>query len=209
MLLSMYDVEGFILVGGQSSRMGSDKSQLMFGAQTAVERIAAALRALTPIVRLVGNRREHPDFDNIPDTFERWGALGGIHAALGACKAEWAVIVACDLPLVTPALLARLWQFAVEGGDELDALVPIQPDKRPQPLCAFYRRQSCLATAKGLIDRNEHKPRVLLASMRTRWVNFSEISDLPGARDFFLNVNTRDDYERAIQILANPKAGAE
>jgi molybdenum cofactor guanylyltransferase len=200
MLLSMFDVEGFILVGGQSSRMGSDKSQLLFSNRTAVEHIAAALRALTPTVRLVGNRGEHPDFDNIPDTFEGWGALGGIHAALGACTSEWAVIAACDLPLVTPALFARLGRFAL--GDAFDAIVPIQPDERPQPLCAIYRRQSCLAVAASLIGLDEHKPRALLASVRTRWVNFGEISDLPGAQDFFLNVNTRDDYEHAVRILA-------
>jgi len=207
MLLSMFDVEGFILVGGQSSRMGSDKSQLLFGSRTAVEHIAAALRRLTSAVRLVGARGEHPDFDNIPDTFERWGALGGIHAALGSCTSEWAVIAACDLPLVTPALFARLGQFVLEGGDEFDAIVPIQPDERPQPLCAIYRRQACLAVAKSLIDSDEHKPRALLASVRTRWVNFSQISDLPGARDFFLNVNTPDDYERARQILAESRTG--
>ena len=203
----MFDVEGFILVGGQSSRMGSDKSQLLFGARTAVEHIAAALHALTPTVRLVGSRGEHPDFAVIPDTFERWGALGGIHAALGAGTSEWAVIAACDLPLVTPALFARLWQFALQDGETFDAIVPIQPDKRPQPLCAIYRRQSCLAAATSLIGLDEHKPRALLASVRTRWVNFGEISDLPGAQDFFLNVNTRNDYEHAIHILAESKTG--
>ncbi|MDX6305954.1 MAG: molybdenum cofactor guanylyltransferase [Blastocatellia bacterium] len=206
MLLSMFDVEGFILVGGQSTRMGRDKSQLVFGAQTGVDRIAKALRTLTPTVRLVGNRGDHPGFDNIPDTFERWGALGGIHAALEAGKSEWALIAACDLPLVTAALFARLWQFALGGRDAFDAIVPIQPDERPQPLCAIYRRQACLSAASSLIALDEHKPRALLASVRTRWVQFAEISDLPGATDFFLNVNTPNDYEQAASILAQPKS---
>jgi molybdopterin-guanine dinucleotide biosynthesis protein A len=203
MLLSMFDVEGFILVGGQSSRMGRDKSELLFGAQLGVEHIANALRALTPTVRLVGNRGGlHSDFGNIPDSIEGWGALGGIHAALGACNAEWAAIAACDLPLVTPGLFGRLWQYALRDGDGFDAIVPIQPDERPQPLCAIYRRQSCLAAAMTLISQHEHKPRTLLASVRTRWVSFAEISDLPGAQNFFLNVNTPDDYEQATHILA-------
>jgi molybdopterin-guanine dinucleotide biosynthesis protein A len=205
MLSSMFDVEGFILVGGQSSRMGSDKSQLMFGERTGVEHIAAALRVLTPRIKLVGARDQDSsaELQNVPDTYERWGALGGIQAALAAAQHEWALIVACDLPLVTGELFARLWQFAQQRqGETFDAIVPIQPDDRPQPLCAIYRRESCSAAAKQLIGEDEHKPRALLAKVRTRWVTFGELSDLPGAEDFFLNVNTPSDYERAKEILA-------
>jgi molybdopterin-guanine dinucleotide biosynthesis protein A len=206
MLSSMFDVEGFILVGGQSSRMGSDKSQLLFGTQTSVEHIAAALRSLTPKVRLVGARGEQAGLENIPDTFAGWGALGGIHAALAACKSEWAVIAACDLPLVSADLFARLWQFAKQD-DPFDAIVPIQPDGRPQPLCAIYQRESCLAAATRLIAEDEHKPRALLASVRTHWLNFGEISDLPRAQDLFLNVNTPTDYERARRIITESSTG--
>jgi molybdenum cofactor guanylyltransferase len=201
----MLDVEGFILVGGQSSRMGSDKSQLVFGEQTGVERIAAALCPLTTRVRLVGSRvhAEAVDFECVPDTHERWGALGGIHAALVACRAEWAVIVACDLPLVSTPLFSRLFRLTGRTARTgIDATVPIQPDERPQPLCAIYRRESCAEVTKELIAAGEHKPRALLAKVRTRWVEFREVADLPGSEHFFLNVNTPADYEHAKKILA-------
>jgi molybdopterin-guanine dinucleotide biosynthesis protein A len=204
----MFDVEGFILVGGQSSRMGSDKSQLLFGGRTGVEHMAAALRPLTSKVRLVGARSERSGFENVPDTFAGWGALGGIHAAVAACKSEWAVIAACDLPLVSAELFARLWQLANQD-PPFDAIVPIQPDGRPQPLCAIYQRKPCLAAATGLIAQGEHKPRALLASVRTHWLNFDEISDLPGAQNFFLNVNAPNDYERARQIMAESSTGKD
>jgi molybdopterin-guanine dinucleotide biosynthesis protein A len=204
----MLDVEAFILVGGESSRMGSDKSQLAFDGQTGTERIAAALHTLRadvrPNVRLVGShdRRGVSALENVPDTHKRWGALGGIHAALDACRAEWAVIVACDLPLVTSGLFSRLGEFTRQVRPQsFDAIVPIQPDGRPQPLSAFYRRESCLKEAERLITAGEHTPRALLANVLTRWVEFGEISDLPGAEHFFLNVNAPLDYERAKQIL--------
>jgi molybdopterin-guanine dinucleotide biosynthesis protein A len=201
----MFDVEGFILVGGQSSRMGSDKSQLVLGRRTSVEHIDSAIRTLTPTIRVVG-ARNHGQFagiENVPDRHQHWGALGGIYAALNACQAEWAVIVACDLPLISSDLIARLWQFASGAeGEDVDAIVPIQPGERPQPLCAVYRREPCSAVAEQLIAAGEHKPRTLLAQVRTRWVTFSELSDLPGAKDFFLNVNTPDDYRRAKEIMA-------
>jgi len=197
----MLDVEGFILVGGASRRMGSDKAQLMFGAQTGVERIASELKTHTERVRSVGARAEHSGagFENVPDVFESWGALGGIHSALGASQAQWAIIVACDLPLVTSALFARLWQLT---DSSFDAVVPIQADGRPQPLCAIYRRDPAFSESEKLIALDEHTPRALLKRIRTRWVEFREVADLPGAEHFFLNVNTPDDYELAKQIVA-------
>src|SRR5437588_12756552 len=101
MLSSMFDVEGFILVGGQSSGMGSDKSQLMFGQRTGVAHIAAALRVLTPRIKLVGARDQDSsaELQNVPDTYERWGALGGIQAALALAQHGRARIVACGPPL--------------------------------------------------------------------------------------------------------------
>ena len=197
----MLDVEGFILVGGASSRMGSDKAQLKFDGQTGVELIAAALQPNVGTVRLVGSREEArlSPLQNVPDLHERWGALGGIHAALYACQSAWAAIAACDLPLVTDKLFAQLSQFAKEP---FAAVVPLQPDGRQQPLCAFYRRESCLAATDRLIASDEHTPRALLASVPTRWVEFSELADLPNAEHFFLNVNTPADYERAKSILA-------
>ena len=196
----MLDVEGFILVGGASSRMGADKTQLMFGGRTGIQRIAAEMAALTNGVRLVGSRDEAGDsgFENVPDVLDRWGALGGIYSALSACRAISAIVVACDLPLVTMDLFARLWQF---NSDTFDAIVPIQPDGRPQPLCAIYRRAVNSEEAARLIATGEHMPRALLAQVRTRWVEFRELADLPGAEHFFLNVNTPADYELAKQIL--------
>src|SRR5712692_4367127 len=155
----MLDVEGFILVGGASSRMGADKSQLVFDGQTTIELIAEALRSLTTQVRLVGSRDESIKnaFPNLPDLHPSWGPLGGIHTALNACKAEWAAIVACDLPLVTGELFNRLSKFIDESEPRTcDAVVPIQIDARPQPLCALYRKDACLVATEQLIANGEH-----------------------------------------------------
>jgi molybdopterin-guanine dinucleotide biosynthesis protein A len=49
------------------------------------------------------------------------------------------LVLACDMPCVTSAILARLIE-EYEGGD---IVVPVTSDGRPQPLCALYHR-SCL-----------------------------------------------------------------
>jgi molybdopterin-guanine dinucleotide biosynthesis protein A len=47
-----------------------------------------------------------------------------------------------------------------------------------------------------MIESGERKPVALLQSVRTRWVQFAELADLPGAEDFFDNINTPQDYLR-------------
>jgi molybdopterin-guanine dinucleotide biosynthesis protein A len=97
-----------------------------------------------------------------------------------------------------------LWQLK---SDKVDAIVPIQPDGRPQPLCAVYRRDVNYEEVERLIATGEHTPRGLLAQVRTRWVDSQELADLPGAEYFFLNVNTPADYEVAKQILKRRISG--
>jgi len=195
----MFDVEGFILVGGASRRMGRDKALLEFGGRPLLDRIAHELSAVTSAVSLVGARQTHSSFKNVPDVYEQWGALGGIHAALMAAKTDWAAVVACDLPFVTRALFERLVAFV---SNTTDAVVPIQPDGRPQPVCALYRVAACLPEIESLVATGEHTPRALLATVRTRCVEFSEIRDLPGAEHFFFNLNRPGDVEKAHALLS-------
>jgi len=187
-------IEAFILIGGASSRMGSDKAQLKLGSRSFVELIAAALSAISPSIKLVGTTAGVPELIKVPDINPGWGALGGLHTALAACTATWAAVVACDLPFVSSDLFSHLTTLR-EG---FDAVVPVQSDGRQQPLCALYRTEPCLPVAAELIAAGERKPRALLAAVKTRWVSAAELDHLPGAANFFMNVNSPADYERAL-----------
>lgn len=200
---AMFDVEGFILVGGKSRRMGRDKAELSIDGQTLPARIADALRGVTSRVSLVGARTAYVDLKlpNVLDVHQDWGALGGIHAALAASRADWTLVVACDLPFVTRALFERLESLI---SDAFDAVVPIQSDGRPQPVCALYRSATCLPEIEKLIAGGEHMPRTLLANVRSRNVLFAELSDLPGSEQFFFNVNTPADFDKASEST-NPR----
>lgn len=195
----MSEVEGFILAGGASSRMGTDKATLRLSGLTFVERVAAALGSITDSLSVVSSAHAAGELSLpvVPDLFARRGAIGGIHAALKSCRAPWAAIVSCDLPFVTGGLLARLSSLR---GEAFDAVAPLQPDGRQQPLCALYSRDACLKVAEELILAGELRPRALLKRVRTRWVAFEELADLPGSDLFFRNVNTPEDYEQARLI---------
>lgn len=194
----MLEIEGFILVGGASSRMGTNKALLDLGGHSFVERIQRALASITTETRLVGTKlagAAWPQLPSVPDVHVKWGALGGLHAALAACRAKWAAVVACDLPLVAGELFVRLASLR----ENFEAVVPVQADGRWQPLCALYCAQPARERAAELIASGERRPRALLNLINTRRVAFEELSDLRGANRFFTNVNTPDDYANALK----------
>ena len=198
----MDSIQGFIIAGGASSRMGTDKARLVLGGRTFIERIAGELELVVNQVTLVGSPAANErivlngqSLPVVPDIYEKWGALGGLHAALAAAKAKWALVVACDLPFVT----AELFRHLTGLRSDYEIVAPIQPDGRPQPLCACYRTAQCLKNVEHLIKGGERRPMTLLQSLRTRWVPFEEVAALRGAEQFFENVNTPADYVRAQQ----------
>lgn len=193
----MEPIAGYILVGGKSRRMGSDKWRLTLDGRRFVERIADEIEAVASSVTIVGDNAtaEELTLPVVPDIYPEWGALGGVHGALSACQSDWALVVACDFPFVTGALFRRLAGFRTS----FEAVVPVQKDQIPQPLCALYRTVPCLERACQMINSGERKPIALLQSVRTRWVSFSEAADLDGSDHFFDNINTPEDYARVTQ----------
>jgi molybdopterin-guanine dinucleotide biosynthesis protein A len=149
---------------------------------------------------MVVGREADARLPSVPDVFPEWGALGGLHAALSACKREWAIVVACDLPFVTPELFTLLAERRVDH----EAVVPIQEDGRPQPLAALYRVEPCRQRATELIEAGRRRPLDLLEAVKTRWISFAEIRNLDQAQRFFVNINTPADYYEATRSGPDP-----
>jgi len=191
----MSDIEAFILAGGASRRMGADKSQLLIDRQTFTDRIAETLHSLTDSVTIVGRQADDSKLPSVADVYPQWGALGGVHTALTACKREWAIVVACDLPFVTAELFSTLAAARLDH----EAVVPIQSDGRLQPLAALYRVDPCRQRATELIEAGRRRPLDLLEAVKTRWVSFAELTNLKQADRFFVNINTPSDYYEATR----------
>ena len=191
----MLDVEGFILVGGRSSRMGTDKSRLQFGGQTSVERIAAQLRSIISRLSLVGSSRVgfDPDLRVVPDTHQQWGALGGIHAALKTSRSALNLVIAVDLPFVE----IRFLEYLLEQARATTALVTVPRVAGGwQPLCAVYRRE--FATwAEHALQRGRNKIDPLFSEVETRVLEEDELTRSGFSSEMFQNLNTPEDLERA------------
>src|SRR5262249_14030934 len=110
------DSSGFILAGGRSSRMGTDKSLLRFGESTLIESSLSRMRSVTSQVAIVSPRADLAQYAPVVhDVYPNRGPLGGIHAALASSLHEWNFMLAVDMPLVPTELLKKLLVVAQES----------------------------------------------------------------------------------------------
>lgn len=207
---------GIILAGGRSRRMGSDKAWLTLAGRPLALWVLDALRAVTDeqmIVAREAGRLGQFGAQVVVDRMSAPGPLTGLHAGLKASATDLNLVVACDLPLVRPELLA----FLAHGIGPAHAAVPytaLGPPPAPaeyttareaglQPLCAAYRR-ACIGPLEKLL-RSGPLPTVVLTSViKTRilgpdaWGSYD-----PDGRSFF-NINTPADLVAAARLLVEP-----
>ena len=190
-----------ILAGGRATRFGgADKASLRIGGRRIIDRQLEAIAAVRPRiedVRIVAGdaaRYAHLGVRVVPDTIAGAGPLGGLYTALVDAAHARVLVLACDLPFVTTALVERL---AIDSrADEIDAVVP-RSGRGLEPLCAIYRSR-CAAAARACLDRGELKLTAFLAALRVREFDACGPED---ERTLFENVNTPHDYARARGLV--------
>lgn len=108
-----------ILAGGLSTRMGRDKARVKINGVTMLAHIRAV--AMKADIRLTGyaNTRKGELQPRVrvlrKDAVPRCGPLGGLVTALRSTRARAVLFLACDMPLITPLLLRRLFRASADG----------------------------------------------------------------------------------------------
>jgi molybdopterin-guanine dinucleotide biosynthesis protein A len=187
-------VEGAVLVGGASRRMGRDKATLDLDGATLVERVAAALGACVARVRIVCRPDGHRDagFDRIEDRHAERAPLVGICAALRACEASAMVIAACDLPRIEPRIVLALAALVPVGGGP-QIVAPVS-ERGPEPLLAVYR-PSLVPEIEQRIARGELSLQALLLASDTLFVPAGALRAVDPGLLSFRNLNRPEDIE--------------
>ncbi|MCC7073682.1 MAG: molybdenum cofactor guanylyltransferase [Deltaproteobacteria bacterium] len=102
-------VVGALLAGGESRRMGKDKSALVLEGQTLAERALATLAAVSDRQVILGHGRGCPGgVPRLPDAVAGQGPSAGLRALLASGLGDAYLVLPVDMPGVTPAHLQRL-----------------------------------------------------------------------------------------------------
>jgi molybdopterin-guanine dinucleotide biosynthesis protein A len=188
------DVAAFILAGGKSTRMGSDKAFVMLDGRTLLARALDLAQSVTDNVRIVGSAEKFAAFAPVvEDMFRDCGPLGGIHAALRASSTELNLILAVDVPFVSRELLECL--IARARSSNAVATVP-RAGGGWQPLCAVYRREFADA-AEAALSAGRCKIDALFAEVNLQTIEAEELARAGFAPELFRNLNTANDVEAA------------
>lgn len=194
---------GLIIAGGQSTRLGQDKRVLP--TPSGLSQLDLTIRQLSTIVDDLVLALREPDHGTpirpvtvVFDEHPKGGPLAGLCVGLEATRYERVLVVACDLPLLNPAVLQRLLEISLDEGADLT--VPRRADGTLEMLQAVYQR-SIQSIARARLAAGRFKLAGLAADLlshgrRVRFVADAELLPFDPELQTFFNLNTPADLER-------------
>ncbi|MGJ8657600.1 MAG: molybdopterin converting factor subunit 1 [Akkermansiaceae bacterium] len=185
-------ITGILLVGGQSSRMGEDKSELIYqNGQTEKERLYKILNKLcdkTYLCHRADQPQEHPSIIDPGN-----GPLAAIATAaqLQSHPNSALLVLACDTPLLTTQDITHL----IEHRDPsvMATCYTSAIDQKPEPLCAIYEPAFFPAIIEA-VENNQYCPRRLLQQNNTKNITLTTPQAL-------LNANSPAEKIEVMSIL--------
>ncbi|HXV22254.1 MAG TPA: formate dehydrogenase accessory sulfurtransferase FdhD [Desulfuromonadales bacterium] len=184
-------VTGVILAGGESRRMGSDKSLLPLDGGRFIDHAYRTLAALFDEVLIVTNS---PDLyaglpcRKVPDLYPLKGSLAGIHSALSHARTGKIFVVACDMPFLSAEVIRRLCARDAAA----DVVIP-RSERGVEPLHALYDTR-CLPAVEELLDAGEKKIVRFFPRVRVCEVPPAAFADCDPEGRSFRNINTPQEY---------------
>ena len=193
----------FILAGGFSSRMGTNKALLKINGKTLIQRQVELLEKIFVNVVISANETELYKFTNkeiVNDIFPGKGPLAGIHSSLKSSNTEVNFIISCDMPFISTELLQLLINY--KSGAKI--ILP-KADGKIQQLCGLYSKK-IIGEIERLLEESNQKNSRLKGSIfeLLERVDYEEIEVTNEEfyhPDLFLNINTPEDYNYAKKLI--------
>ena len=186
-MLHSKNISGFILSGGKSSRMGTDKASLKLYNSSFIERV---IKVMAPFVDDITIISDNPDHDiyklkRLEDIIKESGPLGGLHTGLNHAKHNNVLVLSCDIPLISENIIETLINQADFSAD----VNQIESNGKTMPLIALYKK-SCYRTFYKFLMNDERRVRVALKSLNTNAVKIDNTLD-----NHVQNINTKEEFE--------------
>jgi len=200
------DVAAVVLAGGRGNRFGSFKPTHSVSGRTLLEHLLITIHPLyKEIMIVVGTELQKEQIHHhlegltvITDRVSGVGPLGGILTGASCTHEKYCQILPADSPLPN----RRVLNYLAACVNAHNAVVPVWPDGRVEPLHGIYRAQKAAKEAESLIARREYAVVSLVHSLNAHPVSIEKLQQFDYDLETFLNVNTREDIDKIIGALS-------
>lgn len=193
MINKIRKINGYILAGGKSSRMGTDKGLLDFNGKPITQTIIEQLQPAVNKIIIVSTNAEYEKFglEVVPDLIKDKGPAGGIHAVLSHTDAEQTFVMSCDMPNITTLAI----QYMIAQSTNSEITLPVHHEKT-EPLFGMYSKK-CLPLWQQLIEQGMIKLQEMVTHFKLLKI---DVDNNELFNDFlFLNINDKNDLQNALK----------
>ncbi|MEP7251419.1 MAG: NTP transferase domain-containing protein [Ginsengibacter sp.] len=191
-------INGLVLAGGKSKRMGRDKNSITWHGKEQQYYMADLLQPLCSEVyislRQDQENETHADYKTLTDSYTGIGPYGAILSAFKFQPDVAWLVVACDLPLLNSDTLKYLLEHRDANAIATTFKSPF--DGLPEPLITIWEPKSHSILLEFLSNGYTCPRKVLIKS------ESATILQPPDAKAL-MNVNTPEDFVKAEQIIQN------
>jgi molybdopterin-guanine dinucleotide biosynthesis protein A len=198
---------GIVVAGGSGTRLGgADKAGLMLDGRTFLDRVIGAIEGSVDEIVVVAAEGQDLPLDaaawSVPvrlirDSAACQGPLAALADGLRAAAPshpEAAVVVSCDVPKLTSAVVRLLAEAVTDADDECDWVVP-HVGGHPQVLVSAMR-MTMLPAIETHLASGRRDVRGLLEKVRTRRLDEPRLRQADSSLESFRDVDTHDDLRR-------------
>jgi len=201
-----------ILAGGNSRRLGEEKSLLMFEGRPLIcwtaEKLCEEADEIVVVARDEAHagrleetiaefvREPEPKVTFTWDSVAGYGPVAGLYAGMRRARGRFAFATGCDLPFLNPRVVERLFELADEE-QGYEAAVPVQPNGFFEPLHCVYHREKMMFACESAIKKAERRIHAPLQELCINRIFVDLLRPLDPDLLTFFNLNTREDLERA------------
>lgn len=184
-------VQGVVLAGGKSIRMGTDKTEIHYHGKSQLEHTVSMLEVnLLPTFVSVAIGQESENFETIQDKFLDLGAFGAICSAFQHDPNKAWLVLATDLPFVTTDLVNLLLQK--RNPKKLATAIKGKSKQFVEPLIAIYEPKAYPVLLSYLAQGYSCPRKVLINS---------DVEEVEVDDKLVRNVNTPEEYQDVIKEI--------
>ena len=179
-------LHAFVLAGGKSTRMGTDKGLVLHLGKPFVVRIIEAIQSHSDSITIISNTSNYNylGYPILEDLIKNKGPLAGIYTGLKHSSSQKNLFVSCDIPLLNNAVINYLISHADYSSD---ASVLIH-NNNIEPLCGIYNKK-ITETLKSLIEEDKLS---VISALQHLNVHYIDVSNVDGITpDSLKNINTK------------------